>query len=175
MKPLIIKLYHGSSVKNLRTFETQSIRNNLDLGPGIYLTTHFNQAKAWAIRRTGSGSVYEFHVDLSDLKIIKLLRDTEDLYIVLYLCRIEIPDIAAEVITDFENADVVFAPLLDGKTKEFELLAEQFNNGELSFEKLIYRTKLYGKKKDQVCFRSQHSIELLNKSYITEHHVSKGD
>ena len=175
MKPTLIKLYHGSAVKNLRTFEIQYVRNNLDIGHGIYLTTHFDQAKTWAIRSNGCGSVYEFEVDFSDLKSIKLLRNAEDLYIVLYLCRLEIHDIAAELVTGFENADVVFAPLLDGKTKEFEIVAEQFNNGELSLEELMDKTELFDERKDQVCFRSQHSIELLNRSFKKEHQVTKED
>lgn len=164
-----MKLYHGSKDKNITEFKLIHKRNNLDFGEGVYLTVNKEQAEQWAKKNETSGAVYVFEIDLKDLRVIEYTD--EDLNYVLYLCRIGLEkDVARETIDGFDEADVISGKMLDGLTKEFELIAEKFNEGDISYDELKERIKLFDKK-DQLCFKTQKAIDLLNKCLIEKYIV----
>ena len=158
-------LYHGSKDPDITEFRFINNRSNLDFGIGVYLTTKQNQAEQWAGK---GGTVYVFEIDPSDL-YIKEYRD-EDLDYVLYLCRIALEDVARETIDDFDDADVIAGQMLDGSVHGFEEVAEMFNEGDVSYEELTKWIKLFNKK-DQLCFKTQRAVDLLNKSLTEKYRI----
>ncbi len=67
-------------------------------------------------------------------------------------------------------------PLLDGRMKgEFLSLAKNFNDGDITFEKCVKSIKLHSKSKDQFCFKTEKSIELLNESLRRKEIIKKED
>lgn len=159
-------LYHGSKDPNIIKFMLNNDSKQLDFGTGVYLTTNQGQAEAWAKRK--NGAVYVFDVNLEKLSVIKY-KD-EDLDYVLYLCRIELEDVAKEVIDSFEEADIISGQVLDGNVKNFGRIAEKFNEGDIKYEEYKKHVKLFGDK-DQLCFKTQRAIDLLNQSLIRKYRV----
>ena len=153
--------YHGTETKGIRKFELGYSRCDIDFGAGVYLTTNFKQAKDW-VRQ--NGSVYKFDIDQSKFKWIEYKG--EDLYYVLYLCRIGIENIAKEAIDSFDSADVIAGKMLKG-IKKFKIHAESFNEGNLSYDEFAEQVELFDEM-DQVCFKSQRAIDILNNSIVEE-------
>ena len=152
-------LYHGSKDTSIEVFDLEHSRDSLDFGSGVYLTTILKQAK----QRAGKGgAVYKFDVDFSDLNVVEY-KD-EDLNYVLYLCRIELEDVARETIDDFDDADIVMGQVL-GRVKRFKRRSERFNCGDIQYDEFSKRIKLFDDK-DQICFKTQKAVDLLNKSFI---------
>lgn len=160
-----MKLYHGSKDPNITEFKLKNNRSNLDFGVGVYLTTIQKQAEQWAGK---NGVVYVFEIDLSALHVMEYTD--EDLHYVLYLCRIDLEDVAREAIDGFEDADIIAGKMLDGSVHGFEKTAEEFNEGEVSYEELKRWIRLFDKK-DQLCFKTQKAIDLLNKSLVGKYGV----
>ncbi len=160
-----MKLYHGSKDLDITEFKLKNNRSNLDFGMGVYLTTIQKQAEQWAGE---NGAVYVFEIDLSTM-CVKEYTD-EDLHYVLYLCRINLEDIARETIDGFEDADIIAGRMLDGSVHGFEKVAEKFNEGDVSYEELKRWIRLFDKK-DQLCFKSQRAIDLLNNSLVEMYRV----
>ena len=144
-------------------------RKNLDFGKGVYLTASKKQAEKWALKYK-NGTVYVFDVDFKDLHIVEY-KD-EDLDYVLYLCRIDLEDVAKEVIDEFDKADIISGMMLDGTTKKIEKTAEKFNDGDISYEKLKEKIKLF-KNKDQICLKTQEALDILNNGLIYKYNVRK--
>lgn len=153
-------LYHGSKDRSITKFKIFNNRNNLDFGLGVYLTTKEWQARQWA---SPNGAIYVFDIDISGLKCIEY-KD-EDLNYVLYLCRIDLEDVARDTIDFFDDADIIMGPVLDGRTKGFEKIAEKFNEGDITYEDFEKRIELFDDK-DQLCFKTQNAIDLLNKGFV---------
>lgn len=156
-------LYHGSKTRGIRKFELRNNRKKLDFGVGVYLTTKYEQAKEWA---GSGGSVYKFDVDPNFLNWIEY-KD-EDLNYVLYLCRINLEEIAKEAVDCFDIADVIAGKMLGGKIWRFEQKAKIFNKGDIEYDQFAQGVKLFDDDKDQVCFKTQRAIDLLNKSLLEE-------
>ena len=123
-------LYHGSNCSDILEFKLMNSRKNLDFGKGVYLTASKKQAEKWALKYK-NGTVYVFDVDFKDLHIVEY-KD-EDLDYVLYLCRIDLEDVAKEVIDEFDKADIISGMMLDGTTKKIEKTAAKFNDGDISY------------------------------------------
>lgn len=170
-----MKLFHGSSSRNITQFSFRHSRRNLDFGKGIYFTTNFEQAKMWSCKYSKEGAIYECEVDLSNFNILSLYEKTEDLIYVLYLCRIDLEEIA-DVVGGFATADVIMGLMLDGNIKGFEELAEQFNEGNISNDAFAEQIKLYENGYDQVCIKTPAALKQVNASiekiYYTQRHES---
>ena len=84
----MLRLYHGSPVKNIEKFDISYSRKSfLDFGRGIYFTTSEEQAMQWSIKQSDSGAVYMVEVD-SGLLVIKQYLDYSDEFINTFcLCR----------------------------------------------------------------------------------------
>lgn len=167
-------LYHGTKDADIKEFRLKNRKNaRLDFGRGVYFTSHFEQAKEWACRYETPGVVYECDVDLSNLTTLSFNDpDNEDIYYVLYLCRIGLEEIAPDAVDGFDDADIIYGYMLDGCMRDFEKYAELFNEGELSFEDFKKEIKLHGIDYNQYCFKSKYAIKLLNdgiqRAYLVE-------
>ena len=153
-------LYHGIKDSDIKEFLLFNKRKNLDFGSGFYLTTQLSQEKKWAGEK---GAVYKFDIDIKSLKVVEYKDD--DLNFVFYLCRIDLEDIAKDLIEGFKDADIIMGKMLDGSVIQFEKNAEKTNAGDISYEEFSDKIKLFYDK-DQICFKTQRVMDLLNKSYI---------
>ncbi len=72
----------------------------------INLTTYFEQAKNWSCKRSTKGAIYEFDIDMSNIEHLQL-SNNDDLYYVLYLCRLGMERIANDEIDGFDKADII--------------------------------------------------------------------
>ena len=113
-----MKLYHGSRNKELKKFDFEyDSSSTFDFGKGIYFTSNFERAKAWSCHENGEGAVYEIDIDFTSADLNKKIfsKDEDDIYYVLYICRLGMSELAPEFVDDFEKYDVVVGPVLRGK------------------------------------------------------------
>lgn len=170
-----MKLYHGSPYRNINHFDFRhNRRGDLDFGKGVYFTSNFEQAKEWSCNKKKTGAVYECDIDLSSFKIIHYnSRENEDLLYILYLCRIGLEDIAVETINGFDKADIIAGLMLDGRTVDFRIIAEKFNEGDISFDEFSKQTKLYENVFDQFCIKTQRVLDMVNVSISNVYYTKK--
>ena len=157
-----MQLFHGSSSRNILEFNFRHSRNNLDFGRGIYFTTNFEQAKDWSCKYSNEGAVYECDVDLSQFRVLRYQAKERDLLFILYLCRIGLEEIAPDAVDDYDKADVIWGRVLDGNMKDFNALAERFNEGEVLYPEFEKQVELYENGYDQVCIKSREALERVN-------------
>ena len=168
-------IYHGSDCANIESFEFGHSRIDLDFGKGVYFTTNLEQAKIWSCKNSAHGAVYECDIDITALNVLYLEgKANEDLAYTLYLCRIELEDVAKDTIANFEEADLIWGELLGGSIKKFKKAAEKFNEGNISYENFTSRMKLYNNSNNQICIKSEYALQLVNNGirniYFTEKH-----
>lgn len=170
-----MKIYHGSQYTDIEQFEFGHSRTKLDFGEGIYFTTNIDQAKEKSCKnKLGSGAVYECEVDLSQFRILRFESPTdEDLTYTLYLCRINLEDVAKDTIPGFGESDLIWGSMLDGKIKQFEELAELFNAGDRSYEQFISQIDLFGSTCDQLCIKTDYALALVNKGLVQKYLTQK--
>lgn len=177
-----MKLYHGTDKLDLNYITLNKSKKDNDFGRGFYLTTSFEQAKSWALKKgDGKGAVYEFEVDLENEKLNILTFDgkEEDCSYLYYLCRNQTDNIVNEVIPNWENIDIIFGPMI-GNSRTYKENIKFFHGKNISFSSIKnkvktikYNTKspistfddltntekLWG---NQYCFKSERAKELLN-------------
>lgn len=175
-----MKLYHGSKNVNLRSFEPKyNSFGTRDFGDGIYFTSDFQKAIERSCKDSKRGAVYEIDINFeeSGLNIKCFENDCDDLYYLFYICRIGLPELAVDFVDDFEKYDVITGPVLCGTNEKGGIyryvdIAEQFNNGDITFKDLRTKTKLFGNFFDQWCFKTERAIEYINerlsKKYLIE-------
>ena len=139
--------------------------------PG-HFTTNFEQAKTWACKNNAEGAVYECYLDLSEINHLSYTNKDQDLYYLLYLCRIDLEDVAKETVKNYREIDLVIGPVLDGKVKKFNDIAEQFNSGEISFEDFLRNIEFF-QGYNQWCVKSQKLIDHINNNKIILHEVKR--
>lgn len=166
-------LYHGSSYRTITKFNFNHSRTKgLDFGKGIYFTTNFEQAKEWSCKYSNKGAVYECELDLSKFNVLSYEDKAEDLIYVLYLCRINLEDVATDTVENFDKADIISGLMLDGNVPNFCEIAEKFNEGDISYEELYNRAKLYENVYNQICIKTEVALEAINanirKVYYTQ-------
>lgn len=169
-----MKLYHGSKSRKITEFNFYHSRRILDFGKGVYFTTNFDQAKEWSCKHNKEGAVYECEVDFSNFNVLSFHEKSEDLIYVLYLCRIDLEDVA-DTVDGFENADVIMGMMLDGNMQGFEQLAEQFNEGDIPYELFSEQIKLYENGYDQVCVKTKAALDQVNASIEKIHHTQRNN
>ena len=91
---------------------------------------------------------------------------------VLYLCRIDLEEIA-DTVDGFIDADVIMGLMLDGNVDGFEELAEKFNEGDISYEAFSEQVKLYENGYDQVCIKTKTALEQVNASIEKIYYTQK--
>ena len=154
-------LYHGSNVA-VEEPRLLTERRNLDFGKGFYTTSDFEQAAAWAKRKTmlrGSGTpvVTCYDVDENSLLQLKTLRfvkvDREWLdYITSYRKGIASPD-------DYE---LVIGPVAnDQTTQTLTLYLDGYINADNALERLLTQ-----RLKDQYAFRTAAGIAMLHMAEV---------
>ncbi len=167
-----MKLYHGSKSRKITEFNFYHSRRTLDFGKGVYFTTNFDQAKEWSCKHNKEGAVYECEIDFSNFNVLTFPEKSEDLIYVLYLCRIDLEEIA-DTVDGFTTADVIMGLMLDGNMRGFEELAEQFNEGDISYEFFSEQIKLYENGYDQVCIKTKAALEQVNASIEKIYYTQK--
>lgn len=166
-------LYHGSSSRGITKFSFKNCRNDCDFGKGIYFTTNFEQAKDWSCKYSKTGAVYECEVDLSRFSVLSYWEKVEDLVYILYLCRINLEEIAPDAVDDFDKADIICGLMLDGNVPNFREFAEKFNEGDISYEEFYKQVKLYENGYNQICIKSKAALEAINASIQKVHYTQK--
>lgn len=159
-----MRLYHGSSSRDIKQFSFKNSRKKLDFGKGVYFTSNFEQAKEWSCHHGKQGAVYECELDLSRFKLLMFDKEEANLIYILYLCRIGLEEIVPDAVDDYNQADIIIGPLLDGSIKGFEKLAEQFNAGDLSFSNFSDQIKLFTNGKNQYCIKTINALKAVNAS-----------
>ena len=133
---------------------------------------HRTAVRKWSCRHSEVGAVYEFDFELSELEILDL-SNTDDLFYVIYLCRIDLEDIADDVIDGFGNADIVSGFMLDGSICGFEKIAEEFNEGDLSFDEFYSKIKMFDQSKNQLCIKTDLALSKINAGLVKKHLTRK--
>ncbi len=142
-------LYHGSNTV-VENPDVSFSRTNLDFGQGFYLTTHFEQAKNWAIRkkRFEQGepvvNVYNFELEILDEFCIKQFQ-TESEEWLEYVASNRKGLILENVY------DAVFGPVADDRV--FEAVT-MYIDGLWDQNTTLQALKYY-KLNDQSCLKSQ--------------------
>ena len=165
-----MKFYHGTDNRNIERFVMFNKSPKKDFGKGVYLTTNIEQAKEWSCKYSVTGAVYEFDINLENLKQLDL-SNVEDLYYVIYLCRINLEDIAKETIDNFDNADIVSGFMLDGSIGDFEKIAELFNEGELSYDEFYSKINMFDKDKNQICVKTEQGLAEINAGIVKKYYT----
>lgn len=167
-------LYHGSKNRDIDKFDLLFGRSDVDFGRGIYFTSNKSQAMEWSCRGPGNvyGAVYECDVDLSQFIGVEYSSEDQDLYYLLYLCRLGLEDITPDVIDGIEKFDFIQGVMLDGKVNDFNKIAEKFGEGELSLAEFIEKTELW-KDKNQVCIKSERALRNVNANIRAVHFTHK--
>lgn len=184
-----MKLYHGTSCRNIEKFEI--IKRNLkyntkgapDLGPGVYFTSSKEQAKRLSCMYSECGAIYEIDINLNLLNgIIKPIPD-EDYYILCYLSRINLSNVANETIDNYEECDYIFGKVIKN-TKNFDVIANKFNDQydeEMFIEKdwkaLFNEFKenvRFHKNMNQYCFKSEKALDLINSNITNIFYTKNG-
>lgn len=168
-------LFHGSDNREIDNFIDMRRRNDCDFGHGVYFSTVFNHALENSCKGKDTGAVYEIDVNLDGLVDLNIGdKSNDDLYYVLYLCRLELEDIAMENIPGFADADYIQGLVLDGNgSEEYKMCAELFNAGDIGEDELKRQTELARKKaKYQFCIKTQKALDVINhaprKVYFTQ-------
>ena len=194
-------LYHGTDKVDLEYLDSIESRKDIDFGFGLYVTSNKEQAEDWAKKKgewagTGIGAVYESEIDIDNipLKVLEYAEGDEDYNCLCYLCRYEAEEVASDTITNFENVDIIYGPMI-GNAKEFKSNIKCFHGEDIpflsikdkvksinynvksnisTFEDLVSRINLYGdEKNDQYCFKSEKAKEILNEGIKKVTYIKK--
>lgn len=160
-----MKLYHGTSCRDIKQFDLNKGRKNIDFGKGVYFTSSFQQALEWSCRHSSNGAVYECELDLSAFSGLNFSAEDEDVYYYVYLCRLDLEDIVPDAIDNTEGLDYVQGVMLDGKIRGFEQIAEKFNEGDITIDEFKQAVEFW-ENKNQVCIKSEQAIAAVNASIL---------
>lgn len=167
-----MKLYHGSSNKNINNFKIIPRKNNIpEFGDGLYFTTNLDQAKERSCYKSKTGAVYEIDIDLEKLKG-KNLKNDDLFYYLSYLNRIDLKELVDECLDELNGLDYIFGKMLKN-VDEFKENAEKFNEGNIELEEFKKLAEWFGKGYNQYCFKSKEAIDLVNKSIKKIHYISR--
>ena len=96
-----MKIYHGTSCRNIKRFDLNHAREKTDFGKGVYFGIDLNLAKRASCKAGKMGAVYECDLDLKLFNVFEC-RDEDFIYTV-YLCRLGLEDIAEDAVDNFEE------------------------------------------------------------------------
>lgn len=155
----ILRLYHGSPVKNIKHFDILYSRESfLDFGKGIYFTTSEEQAMQWSIKQSNTGAVYMVEVD-SDLLVLKQYLDYSDEFIDTFcLCRAGFET----TVNQIKGFNSVYGYVIDNDKAGIIKTTNDYALGKATPAMVRARIHVFDNK-DQICFKNQ---EILNKLKI---------
>ena len=159
-------LYHGTGNRTISTFDFEHCKKKRDFGLGVYFSSNYDQAVEWSCHDSAEGAVYVCDLDLSSFSLLELKSQDDDLFYILYLCRIDLEEIVPDSVDNYDKADIIAGPLLDGKMTCFRNIAEQFNGGDISANRFIgiVRHKLFNSTHDQYCIKTKRALDAVNAS-----------
>lgn len=167
-----MNLYHGTSYRDIKKFKIIDRKQHYpDFGTGLYFTSNFEQAKQWSCSKSAKGAIYEIDIDLEEL-VGKNLNNDELFYYLVYLCRIDLQNLVEECLDELDNVDYVYGKMIK-KVNHFKLNAEKFNSGDIDMTKLKKYTNFHNDDMNQYVFRTNKSVELINKSIIKKYYTKK--
>ena len=154
LKEVFMNLYHGSYMKIEKPILNFSNKNG-DFGPGFYLTSDFEQASSWAVKKVAkleqgnpTVSIYNYNENNNDLKIKKFTSADEEWFEYVVNNRKNLTN---------DNYDIVEGPVANDGTYE---VINLYIRGILTKKQAISRLKTY-KLKDQLNFKTDKAISKL--------------
>lgn len=184
-----MKLYHGTSCRNIEKFKIikRNLKDNTkgapDLGPGVYFTSSKEQAEKLSCMYSDCGAIYEIDIDLDLLNGIIKSEPDEDYYILCYLSRINLSDVANETVNNYDECDYIFGKVIKD-TKNFDIIANKFNdqNDEEMFTdgdwqalfKEFKKNVKFHENMNQYCFKSEKALDLINSNIANIYYTKNG-
>lgn len=165
-----MKIYHGSSKEIVVQFGKGNPR--CDYGLAFYCTEDRHQSDLWACSKTGQGYTYEFDLDISELRVLKLNKEDALLWLAILLSNREIEDLSEigelnmkdflnkYLTVDVNDYDVIIGYRADDSYFSF---AKSFIEGGLTYEYLVEALEL-GKLGYQVAIKSKKAFDKLKLS-----------
>lgn len=150
-------LYHGSRF-DFDTFDLSFAKIGKDFGKGIYLTTNYNQASVWALRKD-NGFIYTYEFDETilerenDLSIKALTEYNEEWLRFIVDCRFNRYEPDYDLIYD-RMADNTFNQLI-------KYLMKFNNNPNITAREIINKIKWSNSSVDQYCFKTDKALAYL--------------
>lgn len=153
----MLRLYHGSPVKNIEKFDISYSRKSfLDFGRGIYFTTSEEQAMQWSIKQSDSGAVYMVEVD-SGLLVIKQYLDYSDEFINTFcLCRAGFE----EDVDQIKKVNSVYGYVIDNDKAKIIKATNDYAIGNATPAMVRGQIRVFDNK-DQICFKNQKILNAL--------------
>lgn len=161
------KLYHGTKIY----FDKPDLRrakNRKDFGKGFYLTTNFEQATKWAVRKLPNNDrnciayVYEYEFDMDsakELNVLQLLEYNKEWLDFITPNRHEGED---KIVYD-----LIYDRMADGTGDELAVNIDLYWHKEKTAEEVLSAIKFRDSKFDQYCFKSKKALGCLERiSYI---------
>lgn len=149
----IIKLYHGTPIKNITKFDLSKSRNILDFGKGIYFTTNEKQAMLWAIKKSKYGVVYEVLIDISQLNIKQFLTYSNEFIETFCYCRA-----GMEEYTSISEYEAVYGYVVDNNKQSIVKYTNDFVTGKASHAAVRNNITVIDSM-DQICIKSQEVLD----------------
>lgn len=162
-----LTIYHGSSEEIVPTYGKGNPK--CDYGLAFYCTEDRYQSDLWACSKNGKGITYQFELDITDLKILKLNKDDSLLWLSILLsnrtlgdlsevAEINLKDFLCKYLTvDVNDYDVIIGYRADDSYFSF---AKSFIEGELTYEYLVEALEL-GTLGYQVAIKSRKAFDRL--------------
>lgn len=162
-----LRIYHGSPREIVAQFGKG--KENNDYGKAFYCTEDKYQADLWAVARTGSGFVYEYEIDTTNLNVLRITEKDVLLWLAILMSNREVSDlsIAGEInlklfldkylTVDVNVYDVIIGYRADDSYFKF---ASAFIEGILTFDYLEEAMKL-GNLGYQVAIKSKEAFNRL--------------
>lgn len=183
-----MKLYHGTNCTNIEKFKIikrilkDETKGAPDLGPGVYFTSSIEQAKEKSCLYSNEGAIYEIDINLDLLNGIIKSEPDEDYYMLCYLSRINLSDVAIDTIKNYEECDYIFGKMI-ANTKKFDDISNKFNEQDddemfkdKEWEPLFNEFKKnvsFHENMNQYCFKNNKAIEIINRGVQKIYYTKK--
>ncbi len=149
-----MKLYHGSSFKVTHP-DISFSRINLDFGIGFYATSYVEQARNWALRKSGLAGThafineYDLSEDLSKFRVLKFEETNEEWVQFVCNCR--------RGGNEFRNYDLIIGGVANDKVF---YAVDMFYQGLWDINITLNALRFFDIN-DQWCFVTQNAIDEL--------------
>lgn len=162
-----LKIYHGSSKDIVAQFGKGNPK--CDYGLAFYCTEDRHQADLWACSKTGQGYTYEYDLDTTGLKVLKLNKDDALAWLAILISNRKVEDLSEVgelnlkdflkkyLTIDVNDYDVIIGYRADDSYFSF---AKSFIEGNLTYEYLVEALEL-GKLGYQVAIKSEKAFNNL--------------
>lgn len=157
------KLYHGTKVY-FDEPDLKKAKNRKDFGKGFYLTTNYDQAMRWAIKKLPNNDIrcvayvyeYEFDIDnTKELHVLELLEYNKEWLDFITPNRHEGEK---EIVYD-----LIYDRMADSTGDELTANIESYWHKEKSAEEVLRAIKFRNGDFDQYCFKTQKALSYLKR------------